>query len=76
MALQSQAQLLDELMGKNRNVAPGVRINSIRFDDEDVSGLLMIFWILKFFYLTKFQRNIYNRYANMHCADFARMIFS
>lgn len=36
MALQSQAQLLDELMGKNRNVAPGVRINSIRFDDEDV----------------------------------------
>jgi hypothetical protein len=36
MALQSQAQLLDELMGKNRNVGPGVRISSIRFDDEDV----------------------------------------
>ena len=42
MALQSQAQLLDELMGKNRNVAPGVRINSIRFDDEDVLNLILI----------------------------------
>lgn len=36
MALQSQAQLLDELMGKNRNAGPGIRLNSIRFDDEDV----------------------------------------
>ena len=36
MALQSQAQLLDELMGKNRNAGPGIRINSVRFDDEDV----------------------------------------
>ncbi len=36
MALQSQAQLLDELMGKNRNAGPGIRINSIKFDDEDV----------------------------------------
>lgn len=36
MALQSQAQLLDELMGKNRNIAPGARINQVRFDDEDV----------------------------------------
>jgi hypothetical protein len=36
MALQSQAQLLDELMGRNRNVGPGARINSVRFDDEDV----------------------------------------
>ena len=36
MALQSQAQLLDELMGKNRNVAPGARINAVKFDDDDV----------------------------------------
>ncbi len=36
MALQSQAQLLDELMGKNRNVGPGVRVNTVRFDDDDV----------------------------------------
>jgi len=36
MALQSQAQLLDELMGKNRNAGPGIRINSVRFDDEEV----------------------------------------
>jgi hypothetical protein len=43
MALQSQAQLLDELMGKNRNVAPGVRINSIRFDDEDVCNQVLFF---------------------------------
>lgn len=36
MALQSQAQLLDELMGKNRNAGPGIKINSVRFDDEEV----------------------------------------
>ena len=36
MALQSQAQLLDELMGKNRNAGPGIRINSVRFDDDEV----------------------------------------
>ena len=36
MALQSQAQLLDELMGKNRNIAPGARINQVRYDDDDV----------------------------------------
>lgn len=40
MALQSQAQLLDELMGKNRNNAPGARINTVRFDDDDVRLLL------------------------------------
>ena len=39
MALQSQAQLLDELMGRNRNVGPGARINSVRFDDDDVLEL-------------------------------------
>lgn len=37
MALQAQAQLLDELMGKFRNVAPGEKTGSIRFDDDDVS---------------------------------------
>jgi hypothetical protein len=37
MALQAQAQLLDELMGKFRNVAPGDKVNSTRFDDADVS---------------------------------------
>ena len=42
MALQSQAQLLDELMGRNRNVAPGVRINTIRFDDDEVTFLIKI----------------------------------
>lgn len=36
MALQSNAALLDELMGKNRNVAPGASIREARFDDEDV----------------------------------------
>ena len=36
MALQSQAQLLDELMGKNRNVAPGACMNIVKFDDDDV----------------------------------------
>ena len=41
MALQSQAQLLDELMGKNRNVAPGARINAVRFDDEDVCKYML-----------------------------------
>jgi hypothetical protein len=35
MALQSQAQLLDELMGKNRNIAPGATIKSARYDDDD-----------------------------------------
>lgn len=42
MALQSQAQLLDELMGKNRNNAPGARINTIRFDDDDVCKYSLI----------------------------------
>ena len=37
MALQAQAQLLDELMGKFRNVAPGDSFNSSKFDDDDVS---------------------------------------
>jgi hypothetical protein len=41
MALQSQAQLLDELMGRNRNVGPGARINSVRYDDEDVYLILI-----------------------------------
>ena len=41
MALQSQAQLLDELMGKNRNVAPGARINADRYDDEDVCKYML-----------------------------------
>lgn len=36
MALQSNAALLDELMGKNRNLAPGASIRDARFDDEDV----------------------------------------
>ena len=36
MALQSNAQLLDELMGKNRNAGPGARMNALRFDDDDV----------------------------------------
>lgn len=36
MALQAQAQLLDELMGKYRNVAPGDKVSSVRYDDEDV----------------------------------------
>ena len=39
MALQAQAQLLDELMGKYRNVAPGDQVKSVCFDDEDVSLL-------------------------------------
>ena len=36
MALKAQAQLLDELMGKLRNVAPGEKSRSIRFDDDEV----------------------------------------
>ena len=36
MALQSNAALLDELMGKNRNVAPGANVSQARFEDDDV----------------------------------------
>jgi hypothetical protein len=36
MALQSNAALLDELMGKYRNVAPGSNVNKISFEDDDV----------------------------------------
>jgi hypothetical protein len=43
MALQSQAQLLDELMGKNRNSEPGLKITTTRFDDEDVSYCFCLF---------------------------------
>jgi hypothetical protein len=36
MALQSNAALLDELMGKYRNVAPGANVSQVHFEDEDV----------------------------------------
>ncbi len=36
MALQSNAALLDELMGKHRNVAPGANVSQIKFEDDDV----------------------------------------
>ncbi len=36
MALQSNAALLDELMGKFRNDAPGSGRNQVYYDDEDV----------------------------------------
>ena len=42
MALQAQSQLLDELMGRYRNVAPGDKVSSVKFDDNDVSGIIMI----------------------------------
>lgn len=34
--MQSNAALLDELMGKNRNVAPGANVSQTRYDDDDV----------------------------------------
>lgn len=47
MALQSNAALLDELMGKNRNIAPGACINQVKFDDEDVSWKIIYYMIIK-----------------------------
>lgn len=42
MALQSNAALLDELMGKNRNVAPGASINQVKYSDEDVCKYYLV----------------------------------
>ncbi|KAI0982044.1 hypothetical protein GJ496_006143 [Pomphorhynchus laevis] len=36
MALSAQAALLDELMGKNRNAAPGDRVKNYHYSDRDV----------------------------------------
>jgi hypothetical protein len=36
MALQAQAQLLDELMGKYRNLGPGETVGQTKFDDDEV----------------------------------------
>ncbi len=51
MALQAQAQLLDELMGKFRNVAPGDKVNSTRFDDSDVCERMIAIFFLPHLFL-------------------------
>ncbi|CAF0811110.1 unnamed protein product [Brachionus calyciflorus] len=42
MALQSNAALLDELMGKHRNVAPGACVNQVKFTDDDVCKYYLV----------------------------------
>lgn len=42
MALQSNAALLDELMGKYRNVAPGANVNQVRFSDDEVCKYYLV----------------------------------
>lgn len=46
MAINFQAQLLDELMGRNRNAGPGLSMKSTRFDDKEVREFS---WFICFF---------------------------
>ena len=37
MAVLAAAQLLDELMGRNRNVAPNEKVKELNWEDPEVS---------------------------------------
>lgn len=37
MAVLAAAQLLDELMGRNRNVAPNEKVKEVNWEDPEVS---------------------------------------
>lgn len=42
MAVFAAAQLLDELMGRNRNVAPNEKVKELNWEDPEVSGFNFI----------------------------------
>jgi hypothetical protein len=40
MAVLAAAQLLDELMGRNRNVAPNEKVKELNWEDPEVSYVI------------------------------------
>jgi hypothetical protein len=45
MAVLAAAALLDELMGRNRNIAPNDKGKELNWEDPEVSCLLAVFSI-------------------------------
>lgn len=43
MAVLAAAQLLDELMGRNRNVAPNEKVKELNWEDPEVRVVFLCF---------------------------------
>lgn len=43
MAVLAAAQLLDELMGRNRNIAPNEKVTELNWEDPEVAKILLLF---------------------------------
>lgn len=46
MAVLAAAQLLDELMGRNRNIAPNEKGKELNWEDPEVRFISLVFWIV------------------------------
>ena len=46
MAVLAAAQLLDELMGRNRNVAPNEKVRELNWEDSEVIFISLLLFLL------------------------------
>jgi hypothetical protein len=46
MAVLAAAALLDELMGRNRNIAPNDKAKELNWEDPEVISLIVVFCVI------------------------------